>query len=137
MQGHIPKAALFLAIALLIAGCSKASPTAAEPGPELLQLKIRLLELAAERDQLKGEIGALTNPGKRTVTEEQAVSNALKINPGAAVKAARLIEFQKGRLPVSVWVVDIRLVDRNWEGTVIIDAVTGQPISADQPPFEK
>lgn len=131
-----------LLIALLISGCTSQTPVPKKDvDPQLsevlsendrLQEQVRTLE--KERDDLKK--GSLANVGEIRVGIDKAKEIARTTAPYMEVKQSRRVEFALHNPDrwVAVWVLDLGNEERPYQGTIIVDAITGKVLNATNAP---
>ncbi|HWI60901.1 MAG TPA: hypothetical protein VNT75_03585 [Symbiobacteriaceae bacterium] len=136
--------ALILMVLFVVGCASPAQRLAKETDQQLsdlqsenARLKEQVKRLENERDELKKHVGgSLGNVGEVKVGREQAVEIAKSNAPNMDVKSSKRVEFIL-RTPdrwVSVWVLDIGDDDRPYQGTIVVDAITGDVLNATNAP---
>ncbi|HEY3366704.1 MAG TPA: hypothetical protein VGK74_16765 [Symbiobacteriaceae bacterium] len=131
-----------LFVALLIAGCASqslapkkdADPQLSQVLSENAKLQEQVRTLEKERDELKK--GSLANVGEIRVGIDKAKEIAKTTAPYMEVKQSRRVEFalnNPGRW-VAVWVLDLGNEERPYQGTIIVDAITGKVLNATNAP---
>lgn len=131
-------AVLGLVAALTVTGCGSVSGSAdnAALQAENTSLKDQVKQLEAERDGLKKQLKGDGAPASAKISQEQLRQTVLAAAPAAQVGSVRMVEFplSSPQRWVAVYVVELVAADKRPAGSLVVDAVTGQVLTASNPP---